>query len=555
MIDLDEDDLRQLCTESSFYKGDRYFDEGRVRIMEASPSRVKAVVSGTEDYHVEIKLDEEFFGECDCPYDWGGLCKHIVATFLVIIRNDEEIGTLVEKSNREWEEVKFLLKLADQDALRSFLLSEMEKRPDLLIRFKALFDKDGGESSVDDYKADVESLYDVVEEHGLVPYGERIDFSSISDQAQLHIQKGDLLEAAKVYQALSETISDKMDEVDDSDGNFGGEFSDSFEGFMDCIIKAELDADGKRPYIKYLFDRYMHGDPNYFRSDYEEALKKLCRDETDWQYWKELLEPHLPDELPGDRDWLHHSSVMRLISMELDILLKLKEMDEFYRFIDRHFRSSDRLCLRYAQQLLADGKKETALEVAEEGLAVFEARSTKELRAFLSGIYKDSDPKKYRETLQSLFLQSGDWKYYEPLKKACSPEEWQERLGKILNHFSENRFKDWFGGSKLVEIYLKEKMHDQALAVVLARHSLNALSLYHNDLSFRYPEQYFNSYRELIIAFADRGIGRKHYQEVVSYLKKMKSMQGYEGAVSEIIGLLRVEHRKKPAFIDEMKGL
>ena len=39
MIDLDEDDLRQLCTESSFDKGERYFEEGRVRITEATTTR------------------------------------------------------------------------------------------------------------------------------------------------------------------------------------------------------------------------------------------------------------------------------------------------------------------------------------------------------------------------------------------------------------------------------------------------------------------------------------------------------------------------------------
>ena len=38
MIDLDEDDLRQLCSEPSFSKGERYFEEGRVRINEATPS-------------------------------------------------------------------------------------------------------------------------------------------------------------------------------------------------------------------------------------------------------------------------------------------------------------------------------------------------------------------------------------------------------------------------------------------------------------------------------------------------------------------------------------
>jgi len=50
-------------------------------------------------------------------------------------------------------------------------------------------------------------------------------------------------------------------------------------------------------------------------------------------------------------------------------------------------------------------------------------------------------------------------------------------------------------------------------------------------------------------------MGRKHYQEVVSYLKRMKSIEGYEGAVSEIVGRLRIEHKRKPAFIDEMTEL
>lgn len=143
MIDLDEDDLRQMCTESSFDQGERYFEEGRVRIKEATPTCVKAVVSGTEDYHVEIELDEEFSGECDCPYDWDGLCKHIVATFLAVIRDDVEIEPLMNKSSCELEDTEQLLKRADPDALRSFLLAEMEQRADLRNRFKAVFCKKG----------------------------------------------------------------------------------------------------------------------------------------------------------------------------------------------------------------------------------------------------------------------------------------------------------------------------------------------------------------------------------------------------------------------------
>jgi uncharacterized Zn finger protein len=53
MIDLDENDIRQLCSESSFSRGEMYLEEGRVSIKEATITRIKAVVSGTEDYHVE----------------------------------------------------------------------------------------------------------------------------------------------------------------------------------------------------------------------------------------------------------------------------------------------------------------------------------------------------------------------------------------------------------------------------------------------------------------------------------------------------------------------
>jgi hypothetical protein len=62
--------------------------------------------------------------------------------------------------------------------------------------------------------------------------GRFLQRASISELAQLYLQKVDFLEAAKIYQALSETISEKMDEVDDSDGRFGGELSDSFDGFL-----------------------------------------------------------------------------------------------------------------------------------------------------------------------------------------------------------------------------------------------------------------------------------------------------------------------------------
>jgi uncharacterized Zn finger protein len=555
MIKPSLDQIKQLCTEASFERGQRYLEEGRVKIKEASPSKVRAVVAGTSNYRVEINLEDKkgISATCTCPYDWEGYCKHIVATLLAMLEDRDMIESMVEASSEKQQSMEALLKKVEPEALRSFLRREMERLPELQARFIACFSTKSKGKSLTDYKEEVESLYELAEDHGFVPYDEEIDFKPLQELAEIYIHKGDFLEAAKIYQALFETIAEKMDEVDDSDGFYGGEFSDYLKAFLDCIAEAGLKANAKREYIEYLFDKYLQREPDYFQDDYEEALRELCTSEEDLRYWKELLETHLPGKMPDKQDGSSYYQAQELISMRLYVLSRLKEVEEFYSLMEKHYRSSDDLCLMYAQQLLKEGDREKALKVAEEGMALFPDYALKELREFLAEIYKDTDPVKYRETLQSLFLLSREWKYYERLKMASSLEEWRGLLQKILVHFTEDRsYRD---RDTVIEIYLREKMYDKALSEVLAQKSFRTLSRYQNKLAHLYPAQYFNAYRELIFPFAEKEMGRRHYQEAVSYLKRMKEIKGFEGAVHEIVERLREENKRKPAFIDEMKEL
>lgn len=77
--------IRKLCTESSFERGIEYFRQGSVRGLEQFGNRITATVAGTSDYEVTIGIDKEGIeSSCTCPYDWGGYCKHIVATSRLI---------------------------------------------------------------------------------------------------------------------------------------------------------------------------------------------------------------------------------------------------------------------------------------------------------------------------------------------------------------------------------------------------------------------------------------------------------------------------------------
>jgi hypothetical protein len=552
-IRIEPDRIKELCTEASFERGRRYFEEGRVKIISASSFMVTAKVAGTRNYRVDLTLDDEntISATCTCPYDWGGYCKHVVATLLAMNEGGGEIERMMLTSGAKQQSPESLLKVVEPEDLRSFLCREMERSPEMRARFMACFSKADEGRSLADYKGEAESLFDMARYHGFIPYGEEIDLNPLKDLAEIYVQKGDFMEAAKIYQAVFETVDERMDEIDDSDGNYGSEFDDCLEAFLDCINRTGLGAEEKRPYIKHLFVKFLN-DSDYFGDEYGDALDKLCTSDADLEYWKELIVHHIPMVMPDGEDFHKRYRAQEMISMQIHVLSRLKtQNEELYALLERFYRFSVGICLAYAQQLRKDGDREKAVGVAEEGLTLFPDHVSKRLREFLCEIYRGSNPQKYRENLLSLFFLGWDWKCYEQLKNASTSDEWGGLLLRMLDHIvREGKRSD-----VTIEIYLKEKMNDEALQAVLAENNLYTLRRYHTPLATLYPEQYFRAYQELIFPFAGKETGRRHYREVVSYLQMMKEIEGFGEEFREIVARLRETHRRQPAFIDEMKDL
>ena len=73
-------------------RGFRYYENKAVtEIEQVEKGEFTATVEGSEEYTVFIKLDEQQFvvnHSCDCPYDWGNVCKHEVEV-MYYIKNDQ----------------------------------------------------------------------------------------------------------------------------------------------------------------------------------------------------------------------------------------------------------------------------------------------------------------------------------------------------------------------------------------------------------------------------------------------------------------------------------
>jgi len=82
-------DIEQMATDRSFEKGEQLFLTGDVQNITKNGNRFDGKVFGSREYKVYLIDDEDNLHiHCNCPYDFGGICKHSVAFALKILEGD-----------------------------------------------------------------------------------------------------------------------------------------------------------------------------------------------------------------------------------------------------------------------------------------------------------------------------------------------------------------------------------------------------------------------------------------------------------------------------------
>lgn len=154
-------------------RGISYYRQGAVRNLEEdSPEEWVATVLGTEDYTVEVTLEDDKVMDyiCDCPYE-GDMCKHVVATLLTIRerKKTEKYFIQVEETDSKSSgfssetvkaEIDEILAIADKKQLMSFLSEYAVHHVDFRNALKQQFIPDRNTESLDtDYCQEVERCF------------------------------------------------------------------------------------------------------------------------------------------------------------------------------------------------------------------------------------------------------------------------------------------------------------------------------------------------------------------------------------------------------------
>jgi uncharacterized Zn finger protein len=521
--DLTEAIIRQHTIPESYQRGRDYYQQGAVLAVVRRGQQLEAEVEGSqyEPYQVQITLDAAGVVEatCSCPYDWGGWCKHIVATLLFCIREAEEI--------EERPAIETLLAGLDREQLQALVLHLAEQQPDLAdviesqvqsLQARPAVDLPsppgrgaggevdlpspsgrgaGGEvepsprqrrTPVDptpfrrQVHAILHSLDRMRRSEAYWHVGDVVgEVRQVLDQAQDFVEAGDGRNALAILDAITEEYLADWLNLDDSDGDASAFFEDLGPVWTEALLTADLTAEERRAWaskltlwqgelddygIEEAFDAALGAAEQGW--DYPPLRRVLQGEITDSGAWYEEA-PWYADDLAGARlnvlerqgryqEYLYLAEAEGQIERYLTMLVRLGRVQEAVDYGLQVVGTTEE-ALTLAKALRERGELQVALQIAEHGLGLSGPKAA--LAAWLCDLATGmGEPGRAMEAAKIAFRESPGLTGYLRVKDLAG-ERWPALKTDLLAHLAGSG-----DVSNKVEIYLHEGMVNEAVQAV-----------------------------------------------------------------------------------------
>ena len=546
-------------------RGYDYYCDNAVENMDVTADSIKADVTGTEDYEVEISLRNGEVSDmyCSCPYaENGNSCKHMAAVLYEWSEaesEDEDPGLFGKPSNIEEYQKKVtaiekLVQEADIAVVRSYLVSVLNENEKLLIRFKGIVDKQVTEEDVERYIAQVDNIAELyLGRNRFISYREADGFISelediLDEDVQRMMDNADYMSAFGLMNHIFAVIGNV--DMDDSDGGTGMLADRIYQFWLELLTK--VDVDEKKEMFCW-FTEHLDGSI----IDYlEEYIEQIIMEEFSEQEYEPLKKQFIEDMIKRsdlkDSDWSRSYHTGKWAVRFLGITEKQEnahaQIEEFCR---KYWHNSEVRkyyidhCLKYRDypQALKALDESISMDKSYRGLIAEYSRKKKEIY-LLQG-----DKDAYTEQLWKLVLEddAGNPEVYKELKNQYTLKEWEYKR--------EELFEKLPGYASVDQLYKEEKLYDRLLDLVMQSSGLFLLQQYEDDLKKIYPEQLLQKYRTEVNNMAAYAGDRKKYQQLVGLLRKMKKIRGGSEAVKEIVAEWETKYRNRPAMMDELGRL
>ena len=565
-MEIQLDRFEEQINEVILQRGLNYFRKGYVTdVEEIGYGDYEATVEGSDLYTVHLHIEKGIVTEydCDCPYDQGPVCKHIVAVLFYLqqdvlhLEEDHPTKKTTKKAKKpsEMEQVDKILHLLPHEELKAFVRDYCKK--DKQVRGQFLFSyMDLCVEQKELYSQQIQALIKSYSgRYGFIEYRDAANLGrsvcGLLDEAADWPQRGKTAQAIYLAEATIEKMADVINNTDDSSGEIGGCISTATQMLADLAESGLASPFREELYqwaIKQSKSKTLQG------WDWHFEVIRIAIDLIQSPQEKEQLLSILGEIQSYDEDDWNYRQILNL---RLQIIRKTENEEAAIHFMEANL-SNPTFRKLLIEKALSEKNYPQVEKLANEGIKQDEKSKP--------GLAAD-----WKNYLLTMYLQTGDKEqiirlaryfplqyysrhqprqyYYDLLNSLISEEQWAAYVDGIIAEIcQENKYGAF---QPVAEIYIWEKQWDKLLAWIRQYPDFYHIEQTEPYLKEMYPQELAALYQDTILKYLESNTGREHYQKCCQYIRRIIKL-GARPMATELITQLQTQYRNRRALLEEL---
>lgn len=574
MLMLSLENFEVSVPDKIIQRGWSYFHHGAVTdLRQTGDGHWHAVVFGSAEYQVSVQLTGASIDtmHCDCPYDYGTVCKHMVAMLYGIkAAIDTASG---ESALRTPLNASDLLERLPNEELRAFLKHLIEQDWEFKDRFMLYFaDPERVTDIRANYTKAVRKLIRTYSDRDFLDYNGTFKFAQamypLLQDGDHAVEQQQYAKAVAMSQAVASECVKLMAYSDDSAANISGLVNDAIAILQQVAEAPDIPKDKLTALYDWI-ERELRDTIWFNYGDFGQKLLQVAqsvarRSESD--RFLQLLDRLMQPTGKSDYSTEYHNKV--LIQLKIQFLNSIGREEEATALINTHLEVPE------IRQVLVDdaiekGDFSKAIKLVEGGIQIAKSKNhAGTVRQWEEVLLRIAVAQKDIPTIRSLnkqfaFERGFDLQYYQRWKNSYPPSEWPaiiEDQIKALNKAIDTKPRKykWDNAAferykKLSPIFIQEKQWEDLLKVIPPEPDLNILSDAHPHLAKHYPEALLNYYLPALEKVGDQANNRREYKNLAKLLIKVKAdIENSHPAIEELAARLLARNPRRTAMKEEL---
>jgi hypothetical protein len=572
---------RQYFTSIILERGYDYYADGHVTTIRKTDDGYIGIVSGTEDYSVDLRFtshngSETLQMDCSCPYaDDGSYCKHMAAMLYAIEKQDRISGGEHNETEKNLatsrESGKSIQEVVDElapDIVRKELISILESDRNLSASFLMKYARD--EKSISDY---IYAMRETAEEirmqcsdhHGFVDWRNASDYVlRLATEVLSNLQdftSEDEEEASAAFN-VSLYVYDMFVNTDiDDDGDSQIFADDCISVWEEILSNTESDALREHIYRELTREANKIGFGEYMSERIEDFLSDHFKEGQFIAERLGVLDARI-ERFSNDASWSGESKLSRCVIERIALMEELgysrSDIDEYKKMFWH----------------LPDIRKMKMMELENNGEMVELIRLLEESRKMDHGspglvrnyseklieCYRSvNNTEKVKEELYLYLIaySRGNTVKFIEYKQYFSEDVWLQKREEIFDIL----LKDRIDIKPLLALEgLKDRLFDSLVKKVEGKYGVERISLlevrkYEDILRPEYDRELLGVYSNAIGNMAKHAGGRSHYKEIVAAIRWMLVYPGGKEVAKTLLEQWRSQYSNRPAMKEELRVL